>query len=249
MNYGVITQQSSPTFTRAGVLSLFVDTDIFYAPTVEPPNASLVPGLVTDADTFPAPAVVQASRWNSADKSANITLSGSDLVAAATNSTDAGVRAIETQNLDLVYFEFLWTKTGATGLDTGTGIARTDAVLANIGTTVNNASIAFNSGNIWNNGISTGSTVGGFSTGDVHCVALSRAAKLIWHRRNNGLWNGSGTANPALLFNGIDISAWFTVGKIIVPAACFNDANTTMTGNFGASAPAFTPPAGFARAN
>lgn len=101
-------------------------------------------------------------------------------------------------------------------------------------------SLANYSGAVFLNNIQIAS-IPGYTLGDTVGVAVDRTLNLIWFRNQGGFaWNAGGTANPATGVGGIDISS---LGDIY-PA--YNVKMTEqITTNFGATAFAFTVPAGF----
>jgi hypothetical protein len=98
---------------------------------------------------------------------------------------------------------------------------------------------------VWNDGTVFGSTGGGtlYATGDKVCFAVDLSAGFFWARTNGGLWNNSGTANPATNTGGIGASG----GDLYPAYTCeFRSGGSVgFTCNFGSSAYSFTPPSGF----
>lgn len=180
--------------------------------------------------------------WNPSDKSANITLSGGNLTVGATTNTSDGVRSTTRQTVGKVYFEIDWT--GATGGDTGCGVATNLASLTSVGSAASNAAICFASGNIWVNGTSTGTTLSALSSSTV-CVAVDLANRRIWFRKDGGLWNNSGTANPTTNTGGLDISGVLTASNLLYALVCMLTSASTSVANFGASAFQQAVPSGF----
>jgi hypothetical protein len=69
---------------------------------------------------------------------------------------------------------------------------------------------------------------------------------MIWFRKNGGLWNGNGTADPATNVNGATITGATGGGSSAAPALIFDGTSAeAYTANFGASAFAGTVPSGF----
>lgn len=81
-----------------------------------------------------------------------------------------------------------------------------------------------------------------YASGNVVCMAVDLTAKLVWFRVGAGNWNGSGTANPATATEGFDISAYTGSPHYFIVSG---NQTHVATVNFGASAFAQTPPAGF----
>lgn len=176
---------------------------------------------------------------NPDDKTANITLSGSNLVATASTSSNGGVRAADAQTSGKYYFEITWTATG--GSDTGVGFCDDSCDLNAIGSSAVRAAIVFNSGNFYVNGSNLVS-IGAPSTGTVTCIAVDLGAQLIWARQGSGNWNDSGTANPATGTGGESISA---LSGNFFPAISLGSTSAELTANFGATSFAQTVPSGF----
>ncbi len=173
------------------------------------------------------------STWNPADKSANITLSGGNLIAQATNTTDGAVRGTVSRNAGKLLVEYIFPS--ALGTDTGAGIANSSAVLGSVGVNATNAFILFSSGNIWFNGSFTGisSTLTIGSAGN--CMAIDFGNSRGWFRSGTGNWNGSGTPNPSTNTSGINISTLFP-STAAFPVTSSNVASNPITINVGASA-------------
>ena len=135
--------------------------------------------------------------WSTTDKSANITLSGSNLVATTSSATQGAVRADTTFASGKYYFECVYGT--ASGSNFGVGWANSTASLSSyIGVDKNgvasfitntNAAVYFNAGVVGNLG-RTG------IAGMTLCVAFDITNKLIWFRWGGGPWNGSGTVDP-----------------------------------------------------
>lgn len=182
--------------------------------------------------------------WNSADKSANISLSNGDLTATATSASDGGVRGTSSKSTGKLYVEFtvganFGTADGSFGITTGS------SNLATIG--VNGASgfyVYQQSGNIWASGSSTGKSLGGYTTGDVVSMAVDFTNMRGWFRKNGGNWNNDGTADPATNTGGVDISGTFgSAAAYLVQTSNNNGAAATL--NCGAQSLSRPMPSGF----
>lgn len=176
--------------------------------------------------------------WNSADKSATITLSGSNLTATKGSTGLGGVRSTANFGTRKVYFEI--DPAGTIDADFGIGVAMSTATLTNLlgGT---NSVAYYNNGEVWTNNV-IASTIATWTASDIICVAWDGSAELIWFRVNGGNWNNSGTANPATGTGGISC-AHFTAAVFAVFQA--RTATGAVTANFGASAFSQTVPSGF----
>lgn len=171
---------------------------------------------------------------NPSDKSASVTLSNNNLTASVVSGTDSAVRTTRTIT-QKTYYEDSFPGTGQ-AIGAGNSSAQLNGFF--VGGDANAIGIQSN-GNVYINAGVVGSITPGI-TSDKLGVAIDPIAHLFWVRLNGGNWNGSPTANPATGVGGIDISS--------IPGPLFgmvSSTNSSLTANFGASAYAFTPPAGF----
>ncbi len=104
-----------------------------------------------------------------------------------------------------------------------------------------NAAIGCFAGKITLNSVDKG-TIATFTNGMVIQHHLDAAAKLYWVRAAGGLWNGSGTADPATGVGGIDVSSF---GPIYTPLAQGYHPNSLITSNFTAAQLVSAPATGF----
>ena len=182
--------------------------------------------------------------WNSSDKSANVSLSGGNLVATATTSAAGGVRGTAVVNSGKAYFETTITYSSIT--DNFVGVATLAKSLVTTGAGAAWVDV-FGGWMYINSGANSGN-IGNFNSGDVLCTALDLTNQRVWFRRNNGTWNNSGTADPSSNVGGFDVSALFT-GIAAYPHAMFSATGMTDTANFGATAFAQTMPSGYSNWN
>ena len=90
----------------------------------------------------------------------------------------------------------------------------------------------------------TVATIQSYVQGNTIAVAVDLTGKLIWFRTSaNTNWNNSGTANPATGTGGISLASF--TGVPVYAAVTEEGAGNLWTFNFGNSAYALTPPAGF----
>jgi hypothetical protein len=188
---------------------------------------------------------VITTTWNSADKSANITLSNGDLTAAPSTSAEGAVRSNTAKSPgSKTYFEV--STAGAGGTHNQVGIATASAALGSVGIAgAGGALIAVQSGTIWYNGSSTGITLG-VANGSVLCFAVDLVNSRLWVRLGNGLWNNSGAADPTTNVGGVNISTLFSAANAYAVAS-FNTLVSPVNANFGVRPFAFAVPAGFDR--
>lgn len=188
--------------------------------------------------------------WSTTDR-LNITLSGANLVATATNNSAGGVRT----PVSLGSGKFYWEYTGTAffnGFGTCIGVGNASAVLTTVVATPTNACIfSSNSGGLiyMNSATATGFALGTPASNAVIGLALDLTNLNIWFRiAPAGNWNGNATHNPATNAGGISIAAIFGSGSLpmfglmAVPTGLQNAA---ITANFGDTAFTGAVPAGF----
>lgn len=186
-----------------------------------------------------------ASTWNSADKSGNIVLSGSDLIAASNSGSNGGVRSTIGRSSGKLYAEFT-VGASLAGSNSGVGIVTSGQALTNIAPSngTNGFLISpFGGGSLYFNGSGAGFSIGGFAASDVIRMAIDFTGSKAWAARNNGSWNGT-IADPATGTNGVNIAAVFP-GSAAYCFLCSNNSGDGVTANFGASAFTYTPPSGY----
>ena len=180
--------------------------------------------------------------WSTTDKSANITLSGSNLTATS-SSAGTAVRAADRQLTGKFYWE---VKLNSSSTLYGAGCANLNAPLSTMYSFPVGAAIVYTTGLIFVNNVNTGITLGSLSAGNVIlCLALDMTNALFWARSGAaGNWNANASANPATGTLGINIAALGGNAIPLYPAACFGAGNNC-TANFGDTAFTGTPPSGF----
>lgn len=153
--------------------------------------------------------------WNSADKSAGITLSNGNNTAAFSGATPKAVRSITSKTTGKWYYEVTVSTLSA---DTGVGLANAAWRLnffAELGGVGQSDSIGFYPGyppqSIYTQGnqLSIGTTFG--ASGNVVSVAVDLTNKRAWFsstqmRAEGHHWNNNTTDNPATGTGGIDLS-------------------------------------------
>jgi hypothetical protein len=190
---------------------------------------------------------VANTTWNPSDKTANCTLTGSNLTATATSNL-GGVRSVASQTTGKYYWEVRLSSLGQT--TTGYGIANASAPLSFAGATPNACFSTFSNGTIYLNGASTGIGLGAnlpSSGSGILCFALDMTNKLYWARIGAaGNWNGSATNNPTTGVGGVNIAS-IASGAIYAFWTFPQDGSPheQVIANFGDSTFTGTAPSGF----
>lgn len=182
-----------------------------------------------------------ATTFDSGNKTAAFALSGGNLVATSSAvATAAATRSMTGPT----YFEV--TATTLTGtLSIGFVNRNYNMASGTILGTDNNGLGFKSTGAVVLNNV-TLSTIQTYAQGDVVCVAVDVANRLVWFRTNGGNWNNSGTANPATGVGGIDYSTMNL--SALLPAVGCSITGAVLTGKF-TSGFAQTAPSGFITAD
>ena len=184
--------------------------------------------------------------FNPSDKSASVTLSGSNLVATGTGALGS-VRALENQVSGKFYWELTFTT--VVNSSTGVGVANAAYPLANsIGAGSGNGvgSAGVNQGGTYVVEGSVKSSLGAFSNGSVCCIALDLTNKLIWFRNGAaGNWNASSSNNPATGVGGAPVTGWGGGTLEAYPCVSLAQSGDVITANFGDSTFVGAVPSGF----
>ena len=177
-----------------------------------------------------------------ANDSLNIVLSGNTnigaigapwLWTATGTSSPGGVRTTFPRTAGKYYCEFSsGNNFPLTGSDAAVGICTTTANLATLANGVGGI-VIHPDGTIYYNGSSTGINLGAIVNTTVIGIAFDMDNLKAWFSRNNGSWNGSGTANPGTNTGGIDVSAVFS-GQAASPCFSTNSTADAITVNLGA---------------
>jgi len=190
---------------------------------------------------------IAPTTWSTTDKSTNIVLSGSNLIANRNTTSGAGVRAKDPKRSGKFYIEIkvtaAWTAGTAVGLAT---INRPIDSVASNGST--NATVIYQG----QNGLATYFpdntspwNLGARSVNDIIGIAIDLDNSLVWMRVcPAGNWNASASANPATGVGGASVTG-LGQGFDVYPCAYINNTTDTITGNFGGSAFSGTVPSGF----
>lgn len=186
-----------------------------------------------------------AVTWNSADKSANVTLSGSDLTAATTSAAVGAVRCNTSfTGAVFLYFEVdIVNGAGTWAIGWATGSAPLGTALGT--TTASAAVLRSTSMDFRVNNVTTPSGPYRFTpaVGRTICIAFDVAGKLFWWRVGNGAWNGNGDANPATGVGGLSVSA-LAAGPYF-PIFGSDGSGASCTARFGATDMRCKIPAGY----
>jgi len=177
-------------------------------------------GKVTTPPTY--------TTWNPSDKTVNVTLSGSDLVATTSGYSSGGVRSVIGKSSGKWYWEV--TVGTVAAYDQYVGVSSTGGSLDPAYYYSTGMGWIGLSGSLLKNNSSVGSP-GTYTTGDVLGFALDMGAGTLELFKNNvskGTFSSLPTGNLcAVCGNGISGGA------------------NVFTANFGATALAYSPPSGF----
>jgi len=164
--------------------------------------------------------------WNASDKTASLALSGGDLMATSSASSQ-GVRSTLSKSSGKWYWEYL-VSTSVANISLGIGYS-TSTLSNQLGNGNDGAGYINGSGDMSYNFslITTGAT---YTTGDVIGIALDATANTVSFYKNNAL---QGTVTGLAAGSRFaQIYTGTTNGGVI-------------TANFGATALTYTPPSGF----
>lgn len=182
-----------------------------------------------------------ATTFDPSNKTAAFTLSGGNLVATSSAIATAAATRVMTGP---TYFEV--TATTLTGTLSIGFVNRSYNMASGTILGTDNNGLGFKStGAVVLNNV-TLSTIQTYAQGDVVCVAVDIANRMVWFRTNGGNWNNSGTANPATGVGGIDYST-MNLGALF-PAISCSITGAVLTGKF-TSGFAQTAPSGFITAD
>ena len=185
--------------------------------------------------------------WNPSDQTANITLSGGNLIATSTTPANGGVRAIDKQVTGKFYWEITCNtisgNNAAIGISGGSTDLTLPPILGNPGG-IGRAGVQ-GSGQVWVDGLSAGVSLGALANGSLVCVAIDCDARLVWFRLGAaGNWNNNATFNPATRTGGVTVTS-LNVGVQVYPTFWSALSGQQVTANFGGSAFTGAVPAGF----
>lgn len=180
--------------------------------------------------------------FDPAHKSSAIALSGSNLIATSSASSNwEAVRATASHSSGKYYAEFTVTTLPSPNVEMGIVNASFPFVTGDfIGFDANSCGYADNGG-VFQNGGSILSSIA-YGLGDVVQMAYDAGTGGIWFAKGGGIWNNSGAANPATATGGL---ASGLGGQTVFAAAAVFANGQVWTANFGGSAYSFTAPSGF----
>lgn len=196
----------------------------------------------TNSATLPGSGAAVTVTWSATNKYAGVTLSGGGVTATAdaTVTTEGGFS--DTAITGKKYWET--TLTVADVSQSSLGFANSSMNLNTyLGGDTNGVGYFGSTGQVFVNFGVIG-TFATYAAGAVICWAVDVPNGKFWARVNGGNWNNDASANPATNTNGVAI----TITGTIMPAYEVLGSVTTpnsVTANFGATAFAFTAPAGF----
>lgn len=162
--------------------------------------------------------------WNSADKGANIVLSGGDLTASKSNAGWQSVRATIGVSSGKWYWE---TTVGGSTIDVLTGVGNISMPLTSwVGNDANGWGYYFGAVKYNSSSSAYGAT---YAVGDIIGVALDMDAGTIEMYKNN--------VSQGTMYTGLT--------GTLYPAVSIDNATINWTANFGATTMAYTAPSGY----
>lgn len=187
-----------------------------------------------------AAAAVTTQAWDPANVSADLTLSGSNLIVTrgAAASAYRTVRAA-TACSGKKYWETVFTAAGGfTPPFALHGVEQSSASLSSaVGTVANSWGFQSRDGDTYAQGTQTVLGVTPIAVGDTLMVAHNATTGQLWFGRN-GTWYSGG--DPSTGSNSM-----LNTSGTVFPAASLYSNGTSHTTNFGGSAFTYTPPTGF----
>lgn len=180
--------------------------------------------------------------WSTTDKTANVTLSGTNNLTATASGAGAWVRTID----NIASGKFYWEVLMSAWVNGNTGIGITNASSTPNVWNATNLVAVFNNATVYRSGTQIATGLTGTTSGATMGFALDATNGLLWIRvAPAGNWNGSGTANPATGVGGLAVGT-VAGGPIgFLPVTEFSAASDACTANFGDTAFSGTVPSGF----
>lgn len=223
---GTLSQAGSGTITVNGLAN-----NTAYTFTVTATNG-VGTGAASAASNSVTPVASGATftTLNAADKATGVTLSGGDLIAAMTSGFKS-VRAIKSNTTGKKYYEFKWTA----GTACLSGLGRIGAVLTNFPGSNANSWGYYNTGALYTSNAAA-QTVATYALNDAIGVAVDLDAATVQYYKN-----GVAQGTPIAMKD--NNSGPWIAGTPVYPMVGSNGG--TVQANFGATAWAFAPPAGY----
>jgi len=213
--------------------------------------------LLQTASMVPTPAAAAGVTWSPTDKFADLALSADKLTITGVIGSFGvvGARATASASAGKYYWEITLAEDASFAGFHEIGVSNAAVSTAGgMGGTTGSAVALQGDGAVlaaWAG--SAVSTLMTYAEGNVISIALDMDNWAIWWRVNGGNWNNNASGSPSGLVGGISLNtggfAPFPAGAPYFPAICHirytNDPPQQSIANFGATAYAYTPPAGF----
>jgi hypothetical protein len=175
----------------------------------------------------------------------SVTLSGPHnlIVTHTTNTTNSGARSTALKTSGKYYFEV--TSNKSIGQSDPAGIITSVGTYSNfVSSGAQSVAVFRSTGNILG-GTPNTKTVGPIADGDVKCVAFDATNRLVWIRKNNGLWNGDALADPVTGAGGVLANYTDSFAPCVGFGGTSTAINDQQTANFGQTPYVFSVPAGY----
>lgn len=189
-----------------------------------------------------------ASTWSTTDKSASMTLSGSNLIATA-SAGNVSVRGKDPKRVGKYYIEYTSTTTQNGSSAFGFAAARTplNVVTFTSGIGASALSGAVTAYDYFGTSIAGLGVIGAITTSSLVCCAIDLDNLRCWFRLGAaGNWNGNAANNPATGVGGANLSSiGLGQGIDVYPFTFLGTSTNSITANFGGSAFTGAVPSGF----
>jgi hypothetical protein len=188
-----------------------------------------------------------AVTWNPSDKAADITLSGSNLIAESTrtDTSKTSVRATAGKTTGCWYWEVTLSQaTNTNDLQVGVGDGSFDLTLF-LGGSANGFSVQLNGTGLFETGSYTlpngSSAFSALSAGDKVMCALDMNRGELWVGKN-GTWAAGGNPTSRSLPNVAGITGTCYAAAAIIGSGGGTTGGDKLTANFGGTAFSYSPP-------
>jgi hypothetical protein len=249
--YGIWTV---PAILQTIIPNIWIDNDVFFLPTYVADHVILqaISAVMSNDDAVYAPSVTQVSAPAvfASPAATDMAITNNSLTAtrSAVTIDASGAVGNVVQSTGKFYCEFV--RGASHGGSDSVGLMLSGQSGTTGYTNMRNGQLCatfftnFGPGQIYANNGNPGSIPGSPVAGDVVGCAVDLGAHLVWFRKNGGLWNNSGTANPATGVGGFTIAAGsYTAAITLANTSTIGD---TVTANFGTTAYRDAAPSGFA---